>query len=141
MLSSENAKVSRGELSVEELFPGMAFSRVLDPEKGGSQAFRMSVAALPPACGTPRHVHMRCDEGWYILSGKGLFYHDGQQVEFCAGDFLYAPRAVVHQMVNMGDEGLTFIAITAPPCDFRADNRVIEPFDLVRHGAAKVASA
>lgn len=129
-------KVSSAELSGEAFgtySPGFLLRRVVDPESGGSKAFRMSLVTLDPAMGTPRHVHHNSDEGWYVVSGSGLFHSDGKLFPIAPGDFLYAPRSSVHQLINTGKEVLTYVAVTAPPADFENDNHVVEPFDPVGH--------
>ncbi|MGO8868351.1 MAG: cupin domain-containing protein [Alphaproteobacteria bacterium] len=136
MTHQTKPKVSSAELSGEEFgtySPGFILRRVVDPATGGSDAFRMSLVTLDENAGTPRHLHNNSDEGWYVVSGTGLFYSDGKTFKIAPGDFLYAGRGVVHQLINLGHGRLTYVAVTAPPADFKNDNHVIEQFDRVRH--------
>lgn len=133
----EHYKVSVGEIPAECLsgYDPEAYTirKMIAPEKGDSTFFRMSFCTLRPKQGTPRHVHHNSDEGWFIVSGSGLFYADGKKYEFSTHDFLFAKAGVVHQLINIGDEELINVPVTAPPCVYSHDNIVIEPFDYAKH--------
>ncbi len=137
MLNREKFAVRSQDLKGEgfEGFPGFILRRVIDPESGGSAHFRMSLVTLEAAVGTPRHVHHDSDEAWYILSGEGIFYADGRKTAFKSGDFLFVHKDAVHQLINTGAKTLTYLAVTAPPCDFERDNHVVEAFDPHRHSS------
>ena len=136
MLNKDKLAVSSADLKRDEGYkdtPGFVLRRVVDPESGGSIHFRMSLVTLNPKVGSSRHAHYNCDEGWYIVAGKGIFYADGRKVIFKRGDFLFIHKSVVHQLINTGKSVLTYIAITAPPCDFKNDVHLVEKFDPQRH--------
>ncbi len=137
MLNKDRAAVASSELKGETWasFPGFVLRRVVDPESGGSDHFRMSLVTLEPGKGTPRHVHRHSDEAWYVVSGRGLFYGDGKKTTFGPGHFIFVRKNIVHQLVNTGRETLTYVAVTAPPCDFKNDNDVVEEFDPAAHAA------
>lgn len=134
-MNKDKLVVSSSELKGERFkgFPGFILRRVLDPESGGSNHFRISLVTLEPTMGTPRHVHHNCDEGWYIVDGEGIFYADGRKTVFKSGDFLFVHKSVIHQVINNGKTDLTYVALTAPPCDFKNDNHLVEEFDPRRH--------
>lgn len=134
---------SSAELKGDESFgfkgsPGFILRRVVDPEGGGSTQwgsthFRMSLVTVEPMAGSARHVHYNCDEAWYIVGGEGIFYADGRKAIFKSGDFLFIHKNVVHQLINTGKIVLTYVAVTAPPCNFKTDVHVVEEFDQQRH--------
>ncbi len=114
-------------------FPGFTLRSVVNPEDSISPDFRMSLITIESGKGTPRHFHRHSDEAWYIVSGSGIFYADGKKTAFKKGDFLFARRNVVHQLVNAGKGPLDYVAVTAPPCDLQNDQHVAESFDSGRH--------
>ena len=134
---------SSAELKGDENFgfrgsTGIILCPVVDPEGAGSTHwgsthFRMSLTTVEPMLGMARHMHRNCDEAWYIVDGKGIFYADGRKAIFKSGDFLFVRKNVVHQLVNTGNTVLTYIAVTAPPCNLKTDFHVVEEFDPQRH--------
>jgi mannose-6-phosphate isomerase-like protein (cupin superfamily) len=54
------------------------------------------------------------DKVYYVVSGRGLFLLDGQELPMSAGDLLVAPEGVPHGVRNTGDQRLIVLAILAP---------------------------
>jgi len=135
LLNAERLRLPSEDMHVEHWadFPGMLMRRALDPQQEGSPSFRMSLVTLEAGVGTPRHVHHRSDEGWYVISGSGIFHAGGRTLRCQTGDFLYAPRGFPHQVINDTGEPFHYVAITAPPCDFEGDNTVTEVYDPKTH--------
>lgn len=66
-----------------------------------------------PADGTdPQQPHNE-DEIYYIVSGKGHFTYDGQDVAVEAGSVLYVPKQVEHRFHTV-EEDLTILVFFAP---------------------------
>jgi mannose-6-phosphate isomerase-like protein (cupin superfamily) len=114
-------------------FPGFTLYKVVDSDRGDSDDFRMSLIRIKPGTGTPRHIHHHSDEAWYVVEGEGIFYADGEKRSFHAKDFLYARRDVNHQLVNTGQSDLIYVAVTAPPCDLKNDQILVEEYDPDHH--------
>jgi len=101
---------------------------VVRPELGGTRDLSINAVEIPANMGTPLHVHHRSEEAWVVTAGSGELRVDGGTYAFGAGDVLYVPPGVEHQLVARGDKPLTYIAITVPAVDLEHDNVVIAPF-------------
>lgn len=66
-----------------------------------------------PAGGTdPQHPHNE-DEMYTVISGKGKFHYDGEDVDVQAGSTLYVPKHVEHRFHSI-EEDLQIIVFFAP---------------------------
>ena len=74
----------------------------------------LAEARLAPGQQTTRHYHIKTEEIYYILSGRGLMDLDGQQREVAAGDAIAIPPGAVHTITNIGQEQLKFLCCCAP---------------------------
>ena len=89
--------------------------KVLTPsmrERGG--ALGVNRMRLPPGHATvPFHYHLREDEVFYVLSGRGVLRYGEQLFEIGAGDCISCPAGtrVAHQIANPHDEDLLYLAI------------------------------
>jgi uncharacterized cupin superfamily protein len=69
---------------------------------------------LPPGCASgPFHFHMREDEVFYVLSGRGILRYGEHLREISAGDCISCPAGtkVAHQIANPFDQDLCYLAI------------------------------
>lgn len=57
------------------------------------------------------HVHEGEFESYYILSGKGLYNDNGNEIEVEAGTATFTPSGEGHGIKNIGKEMLKFIAL------------------------------
>ena len=115
-------------------WPGVTIKRVIHPKLVGSTYLSINVLKISPGHGTPVHIHYKSEEGWLVLEGEGVIRVNGEGHLFGAGDVLYVPAGMSHQVVCRGNIVLRYFAITAPPIDLEHDNIVLEPFDPARQG-------
>ena len=68
---------------------------------------------IPPGkAAYPYHYHVKNEESFYILSGRGLLRTPSGEKEVCAGDFLYFPagESDAHKLTNISKtENLVYI--------------------------------
>ena len=83
------------------------------PDKEGVEELTFSHAILPPKGQTDYHLHDR-PELIYIVSGKGLCIHDGQQTPVEEDVALWIPTGELHQMINTGDIPLKLATVFVP---------------------------
>ena len=57
------------------------------------------------------HVREGEFESYYIISGKGLYNDNGEEVEVCPGTVTFTPSGSGHGIKNIGTEKLVFIAL------------------------------
>lgn len=73
--------------------PGYEFTKKIIVGKEESEHFDVSVYEVPPGkSAVPYHYHMRNEEVFFILSGKGLLKSPEGEREVTAGDFLFFPN-------------------------------------------------
>ena len=64
----------------------------------------LSRVVIPPGARNQRHYHVYCDAAMYIVKGplKMLIGPDHEMEEVIAesGDFLFAPKGVIHGLIN-----------------------------------------
>jgi len=57
------------------------------------------------------HIHNNEFESYYIISGKGLYSDNGEEIEVLPGTVTFTPSGSGHGIKNIGDEPLEFIAL------------------------------
>jgi mannose-6-phosphate isomerase-like protein (cupin superfamily) len=92
---------------------------VVDAEKLRSgrmyvgDAFRAVVLTLVPGQAQSIHMHPATDHAWFIVSGTGeVTMEGGQREKVGPGYFLVHPRNSVHGLRNVGDDNLTYVALS-----------------------------
>jgi quercetin dioxygenase-like cupin family protein len=80
-------------------------------------AFGLWEELVPPAGGTPPHMHQREDEGFYILEGEIEFQVNGRALRALPGAFVFAPRDVPHCFKNVA-AGPSRMMVMAVPGGF-----------------------
>lgn len=69
---------------------------------------------VPPVYSTPVHVHRHEDEAWYVIEGELEFDCGGTVLTARPGDFVFAPRAVPHVLLNRLSVPARMLIITPP---------------------------
>lgn len=67
----------------------------------------------PPDEAAPLHVHLREDEGFWILEGDVTFEVGDTTIEAHAGDFVFGPRGIPHRY-TVGPQGCRMLFIMTP---------------------------
>lgn len=63
---------------------------------------------------TPIHVHARDDETVYIIEGELTAMMDGKSRHLTAGESMFLPRGIPHQLVNMSGKPNRYVLIGTP---------------------------
>jgi mannose-6-phosphate isomerase-like protein (cupin superfamily) len=74
----------------------------------------LAEARVAPGAGTTPHYHVKTEEIYYILAGRGLMRIGPESRAVAAGDAIAIPPGAVHQIANTGDDALTFLCCCAP---------------------------
>jgi mannose-6-phosphate isomerase-like protein (cupin superfamily) len=97
------------------LHGGAGIFRVLiDKDMGGAEHFSLLVNTSKAGAKGKEHSHT-VEHCWYILSGTGTFYMDGEPFRIEPNMAIFTPKGVPHRMEIDPDEDLTYIVIYAPP--------------------------
>jgi mannose-6-phosphate isomerase-like protein (cupin superfamily) len=70
---------------------------------------------MPPGTAEVRHFHHRAQQFFYILSGKAAMEIDGRSTTMGAGEGIWIPPGVAHQMKNDSEDEVHFLVISQPP--------------------------
>ena len=107
--------VDEAEEIWEEEGPWGGSYKVLTPRaEPGSCRLGMNITRLRKghsAC--PFHYHLREDEVFYVLSGRGVLRYGDTLRELRPGDSIYCPAGslVAHQIANPYDEDLVYLGV------------------------------
>jgi uncharacterized cupin superfamily protein len=89
--------------------------KVLTPnmrKRGGSLG--VCHMRIPPGhAAVPFHYHLREDEAFYVLSGRGVLRYGEELIDIRPGDCIACPAGtrIAHQIANPYDEDLEYLAI------------------------------
>jgi mannose-6-phosphate isomerase-like protein (cupin superfamily) len=83
------------------------------PDKEGVEELTFSHAILPPNGRTDYHVHDR-PELIYVVSGKGICIHEGDETVVQQDTALWVPKGEHHQLINTGEEPLKLATVFVP---------------------------
>jgi uncharacterized cupin superfamily protein len=81
------------------------------PRGGSLGVNRMRLRKGQTTC--PFHYHLREDEAFFVLSGRGVLRYGDELREIRAGDCISCPAGtkIAHQIANPFDEELVYLAI------------------------------
>jgi quercetin dioxygenase-like cupin family protein len=68
----------------------------------------------PQDAGSPRHVHHRENEWFYILDGELTVWVGGQVISAPAGSFVFGPQGTPHTFTVSSPQGASFLLVTEP---------------------------
>lgn len=99
--------------SREFVLAGVVMKRLLSGEQTAGQfcLFENSSAGNTT---TPIHVHAEDDETLYMMEGELTAVLDGKPRRLAAGESLFLPRGIPHQLVNMSGKPCRYILIGTP---------------------------
>jgi mannose-6-phosphate isomerase-like protein (cupin superfamily) len=73
----------------------------------------LSAEVYKPEITDKQKPHER-DEIYVIISGKGSFINDAEQVNFKAGDFLFVKAGIDHRFINFTPDFSTWVFFYGP---------------------------
>jgi mannose-6-phosphate isomerase-like protein (cupin superfamily) len=74
----------------------------------------LAEARLPVGDSTTPHRHLKTEEIYYILQGRGLMQIGSEARNVGIGDAIAIPPGELHQITNAGPETLLFLCCCAP---------------------------
>jgi quercetin dioxygenase-like cupin family protein len=97
----------------EFVLAGIVMKRLLSGEQTSGQ-FCLFENKSGGNTRTPIHVHARDDETLYIIEGELTAVLDGQARRLTAGESIFLPRGVPHQLVNVSGTPAKYILVGTP---------------------------
>jgi quercetin dioxygenase-like cupin family protein len=92
----------------------------------GARASGSSVLEVEPGCRLPRHTDS-AEETIVVLAGRALVQVGADEAEVPAGGLALVPQDVPHEVRNMGDETLRFLALYASADVLTRYEREVQP--------------
>lgn len=99
--------------SKEFVLAGIVMKRLLSGEQTAGQ-FCLFENFSSGNTKTPIHVHAKDDETLYVIEGELTAFLDGKPRRLAAGESLFLPRGIPHQLVNMSGKPCRYILIGTP---------------------------
>ena len=117
----------------EFVLAGVVMKRLLSGEQTSGQ-FCLFENKSGGNTRTPIHVHASDDETLYIIEGELTAVLDGQARRLTAGESVFLPRGVPHQLVNVSGTPAKYILVGTPALFERfleAAGHELQPDDVV----------
>lgn len=74
----------------------------------------LAEAQLPPGASTIPHHHVKTEEIYYILEGRGMMRVGAETSQVGPGDAIAIPPGTEHQITNVGPSQLRLLCCCAP---------------------------
>lgn len=103
----------RREDSKEFVLAGVVMKRLLSGEQTAGQFCLLENRSYGHTR-TPIHVHAKDDETLYIIEGELTAVIEGQPRRLTAGETIFLPRGIPHQLMNMSGSPCRYILIGTP---------------------------
>ena len=81
---------------------------------GGAVSHSVALVTLPRGKSSDNHYHEVSDESYVILRGEARIVIDDQTFDLLPGDACFIQHHERHQIWNVGQDDLDFVAICAP---------------------------
>jgi quercetin dioxygenase-like cupin family protein len=99
---------------------GLTSRQLLFPENSNSERVTITRVSVAPGGKNPPHRHAESEQIWVALKGSGhLLLEGGTTMPFGEGDVARFEDGDLHGFENTGDAEFEYIAVTAPPANFR----------------------
>ena len=82
---------------------------------GAAQKHSVAVVVIAPGKSSAAHHHLVSEETYYILRGQARMVIDDRTFELGPGQACLIEPFERHQISNIGDGDLEFVAVCAPP--------------------------
>ena len=87
----------------------------ISPRNSRAQTHSLALITIPPGVRVDPHRHIACEEVYYVLSGEGLMYLEGETQVLRSGDAVTILPGEVHSIKNeSADTPLTMHVVCVP---------------------------
>ncbi len=104
----------RQTMKVENAYGGAGYiikEMLISDAARGEHCKMYARVTVPAGCEIGYHTHQGDAEGYYILSGTGIYNDNGAKIPAEPGDSFFCEEGNSHGIKNTGDEDITFIAL------------------------------
>lgn len=109
-----SGKLQTNAQKCENLYGGVGtvtIERLLDEEQLNQKCGLFAKVTISPKSSLGYHTHNGETETYHIISGKGVYSDNGNEIEIKAGDTVFCKNGNGHGLVNTENEDLVFMAL------------------------------
>jgi mannose-6-phosphate isomerase-like protein (cupin superfamily) len=107
-------KTTYGKIQSYITKDGSIIRELMHPDVHGNMRQSLAEAIVPVHGKTYLHKHSRSEEIYHITEGHGLLFLGNKQCEVTAGDTVYIPLDMPHQIKNVGEVPLKILCCSSP---------------------------
>jgi mannose-6-phosphate isomerase-like protein (cupin superfamily) len=115
--------VNRENAAVIETPHGSQLRPLVDRTTAPVSQCSLAEETLPPGRTVTRHHHEVLEEIYLIVSGLGRMKVGDEEREVRAGDAIFIPRLMPHELTNTGNESMRIVLVCGPAY-FHEDHKV-----------------
>jgi mannose-6-phosphate isomerase-like protein (cupin superfamily) len=104
----------RDELEPFITLDGSEIRELAGPAWTAARAQSLAEAIVPPGTETFEHHHIRSEEIYYVVGGRGRVRLGDDEREVAAGDCVVIPPGTAHKLWNDGPDPLVLLCCCAP---------------------------
>jgi mannose-6-phosphate isomerase-like protein (cupin superfamily) len=93
---------------------GSSIREIAGPAWTPARNQSLAEATVPPGAATVAHHHVRAEELYLFLAGRGSMRLGEAERDVGAGDCVVIPPGIVHRLQNTGREPLVLLCCCAP---------------------------
>ena len=121
--------INRRRASVINTPHGSEIRPLVDRTTSNIDLCSLAEEILPVGAAVGSHHHLKTEEIYYILEGRGRMRVGDEVREVEAGDAIFIPRRATHTLENSGDDPLRLLLVCGPAYSYE-DHRAGEPSDI-----------
>jgi mannose-6-phosphate isomerase-like protein (cupin superfamily) len=106
---------SRAYIAAYVTRDGSLIRELMHPNASDARHQSLAEATVLPGQTTQEHFHRQTEELYYVLSGRGVMFLNGEERTIEAGDTVLIPPLARHCVTNRGNEPLVFLCCCSPP--------------------------
>lgn len=107
-------KSHRSKIEAFTTKDGSIIRELMHPSVHGNKNQSLAEAVVPARAATQLHRHLRSEEIYHIVSGKGLMTLGLEAFAVQVGDTVCIPPATPHKIANTGADDLKILCCCAP---------------------------
>lgn len=100
--------------------------RLIGPRVNGARHLEIVLGEIEGDAGARAHAHPDLEQAAYILEGEASVQIDDETHEVKAGDLLYFPAGVFHD-IKVTSPTIRLLVIYGPPYDERPEQVILKP--------------
>jgi mannose-6-phosphate isomerase-like protein (cupin superfamily) len=103
------------ELDAFRTLDGSTIRELAGPAWTAARSQSLAEASVPAGAETVEHHHVRSEELYYFIAGRGRMRLGSEEAEVAAGDCVVIPPGTAHKLWNTGGEPLVLLCCCSPP--------------------------